>query len=74
MREGGDTLHFDRVHFFKGVIEDSRCVDHLPSEVLVIQVSDEERLGRERIRLHIDVGAGDLVDERRFPDVWVSAD
>lgn len=74
MSEGSDTLHFDRVHLLEGVVEDSGRVDDLPAEVLVVHVADEKTLGREGVGLNVDVGAGDLVDERRLSDVRVAAD
>ena len=49
MGEGGDGLHLDRVHLLERVVEDTGRVDDLPSEVLVVHVSDEQRLGRERV-------------------------
>ena len=33
-----------------------------------------ERLGRESVRLHFDVGASDFVDKGRFAHVWVASD
>lgn len=74
MGEGGDTLHLDGVHLLKRVVEDSRGVDDLPPEVLVVHVTDEETLGREGIGLDVDIGTGDLVDEGRLADVGVAAD
>jgi len=56
-------LHLDSVHLFERVVEYSGSVDNLPSEVFVIHVSDEERFGGESVRLNIDIGTSDLVDE-----------
>ena len=61
--ERGDGLHLDRVHLLERVVEHSRRVDDLPAEVLVVHVPDKQRLGRKSVRLHVDVRAGDLVDE-----------
>jgi len=61
--ESGNTLHLDSVHLFERVVEYSGSVDNLPSEVFVIHVSDEERFGGESVRLNIDIGTSDLVDE-----------
>lgn len=72
--EGRDGLHLDRVHLLERVVEHSRRVDDLPAKVLVVHVADEERLGREGVRLDVDVGARHLVDERRLADVRVAAD
>ena len=63
MRHCRDTLHLDRVHLLEGVVEDTRGVNYLPSQVLVVQMADEERLGGEGVRLDVDVCAGDLIDE-----------
>ncbi|KAL7549488.1 hypothetical protein ACHAWF_017302, partial [Thalassiosira exigua] len=40
---------------------------------LVVGVSHEEALGGERVRLDVDVSAGDLVHERRLADVGEAA-
>lgn len=72
--EGRDGLHLDRVHLLERVVEHSRRVDDLPAQVLVVHVPNEERLGREGVRLHVDVGARHLVDERRLAHVRVAAD
>ena len=58
--ERRDTLHLNVVHLLQGVVEDTRRIDHLPPHVTVVEVLHEERLGRERIRLDVDVRAGDL--------------
>ena len=34
-----------------------RILPYLPSEELVVEVADVERLRRERVRLHLDVGS-----------------
>lgn len=49
MSESGDGLHLDGVHLLKRVIQDTGSVDDLPSEVLVVHVSDKERLGGEGV-------------------------
>jgi len=74
MSQGGDALHLNRVHILERVIQDTRGINHLPSEVFIIKVADEKRLGRKGIRLHIHISPGDFVDEGRFSDVGVAAD
>mmetsp|Transcript_19940 Transcript_19940/g.46844 ORF Transcript_19940/g.46844 Transcript_19940/m.46844 type:complete len:562 (+) Transcript_19940:1393-3078(+) len=68
-----DGLHLYRVSLLEGVIEYPRRVDDLPPKVLVVRVSHEETLRRERVRLHVDVGPRDLVHERALPHVGQSA-
>lgn len=72
--QGSDGLHFDVVHLVQGLIQDTRGVDNLPSDVVVISVTDEQGLGCEGIRLNIDIGVGDLVDETGFTDVGETSD
>ena len=74
VRERGDRLHLDRVALLEGLVEDARRVDDLPAHVLVVHVAHVQRLGRERVRLHLDVGARHLVHEGRLADVRVARD
>lgn len=74
MRQRRNTLHLDRIHLLQRVVQNAGRIDHLPPQVLVIEMADEERLGGERVRLNVDIGPGDFVDERRFADVRVAAD
>ena len=74
MRERSDALHLDGVHLLEGMVEDTGGINHLPAQVLVVQMADKERLGGERVRLHVNVRAGDLVDEGRLADVRVATD
>lgn len=74
VRERGDALHLDVVHLLERVVEDAGGVDDLPAHVAVVEVADEEGLGRERVRLHVDVRARDLVEEGGLADVGVPAD
>jgi len=74
MRKSCDTLHLDRVHFLEWVVEDPRGIDDLPSQVLVVEVTNEKRLGRKRVRLYVYVRTCDLVDEGRLSDVGIPAD
>ena len=74
MGQGSDRLHLDGVTVFERVVQDTGGIDHLPAQVLVIHVSNEQRLGGESIGLDIDISTGNLVHERRLPDVGVSAD
>ena len=72
--DGGDGLHLDRVHLLERVVEHAGGVDGLEAEVFVVEVADEEALGREGVRLHVHVGAGDAPEEARLADVRIAAD
>lgn len=74
MGNGRDGLHLDRVHLFEGVVEDAGGVDGLEAQVLVVKVADVERFGGEGVRLDVDVGPGDGLQEGGLADVGVSAD
>ena len=74
MSESGDTLHLDGVHLLQRVVKDTRGVYHLPSQVLVVHVTDEERLCGKGVRLYVYVCPGHLVDERGLAYVGVSTD
>ena len=63
MRERSDTLHLNRIHLLERMVQDTRSIDHLPSHVSIIQMSDEERLGGECVWLDVDIRTGDFVDE-----------
>jgi hypothetical protein len=49
-------------------------INHLPPQVTVIHVSNEQRLGRESVRLNIHIGPSNLVDKTTLSDVGVSTD
>ena len=65
----GDALHLDGVALLDGVVQDAGRVDHLPPDVLVVHVAQEERLRRERVGLHVHVRARHFVHEARFTHV-----
>ena len=69
VRQRGDALHFDGVALLDGVVEDARRVDHLPADVLVVHVAQEQRFRRERVRLHVHVRARHFVHEARLAHV-----
>lgn len=64
MGHSSDTLHLDGVHLLQWVIKDSRRIDDLPSEILVIQVANEQGFCGEGVGLNIDIGTGDFVHKR----------
>ena len=74
MCKSSNALHLDRVHFLERVIEDTGGIDYLPSQVLVVEVTDEKRLGRKGVRLYVYVRTCDLVDEGRLSDIRIPTD
>ena len=50
MRQRGDSLHFDRVHLFERIIQNTRSIDNLPPQVLVVQMTDKKRFRGECIK------------------------
>ena len=72
--KSGDRLHLNGVHLLERVVQDPWSVDDLPSEVLVVHMTDKEGFGGESVRLNIDIRPGNLVDERTLSDVWVTTD
>lgn len=74
MGNGGDRLHFNGVHLLERVIENSRCVNGLKAKHLVIEMAHEQGLRGESVRLHIDIGSGDVAKEGGFAHIWVTTD
>ena len=74
MSHGSNGLHLNGIPLLERMIKNTRCVNNLPAQVLVVGVSDVQRLGSERVRLDLDVGVGDLVEEGRLADVREAAD
>lgn len=63
MGHGSDSLHFDGIPLVQSVVQDSWGIQHLPPNEVIICMADKDALGCERVRLHVQVGVGDLVDE-----------
>jgi hypothetical protein len=74
MSEGSDSLHFNCVSFFKGMVKNTRGINHLPSSIFVLGMSNEQTLGGKGIGLHINIGLGDVVHERGLSDIWVTSE
>lgn len=60
MGQGGDGLHLDGVPLFKRMIQDARCIYHLPAEVPVVHVADKQRFGGEGVWFHLYICSGNL--------------
>ena len=74
MGQGSDGLHLDGVPLFQWMVKDTRSVNNLPTQVLVVSVTHVQRLGGEGVGLNFNIGSGDLVDEAGLADVWETAD
>ncbi len=61
MHQRGDTLHLDGVHIVERMIQNARRINHLPSDITIVHVTDMQRFGRESVRLHFHVGASELM-------------
>lgn len=53
-------LHLDGVALLQGAVQDAGGVDDLPPQVPVVHVAHKQRLGGERVRLHLHIGARHL--------------
>ncbi|KAH3661414.1 hypothetical protein OGAPHI_006821 [Ogataea philodendri] len=73
MRNRIDTLHLDVVHLLCRTVQDTRGVNGLETQVLVVEMTHVQRLGGERVRLHLDVGLGDASEETGLTNVGVTA-
>ena len=69
MGESSNGLHFNGVHLLERVVENTRGIDDLVTEVLVVEMADEQALGGESIRLDRGISAGDGAHERRLADI-----
>ena len=63
MSHRGDALHFHRVYLLERVVENTRGVNYLPSQVLVVEMADKEGFYCKGVWLNIDVCTSHLVDE-----------
>ena len=65
----GYCLHLNGVALIQRVVEYAWCINNLPTCVLVVGVANKQILSRERVRLHVDVSVGNIVDEAGLSDV-----
>ena len=72
MGQSSDRLHLNGVHFLKLMIQNTRRIDYLISEVVMFSVSDVKSFGGEGVRLNLDVGTTDAVDETGFTNIRIS--
>lgn len=71
MCNGGYGLHLNGIHLLQWMIQYSRRVDRLKSQVLVIEVANEQGLCRKGIRLYIDICSCDAAEKGALADVGV---
>lgn len=74
MGEGGDGLHFCLVALVERVVEEPGCINNLPAGEVVVSMADVEVLSGEGVRLHVQVGVGDVVDKATLSDVGKAGD
>mmetsp|Transcript_45283 Transcript_45283/g.98246 ORF Transcript_45283/g.98246 Transcript_45283/m.98246 type:complete len:420 (-) Transcript_45283:60-1319(-) len=71
MSQRCDGCHLDGIAVLQGVVQDTRGVDNLPPQVVVVHVPDVQRLGGERVGLDLHIGVGHNIHEAGLPDVGV---
>lgn len=67
-------MHLNRVHLLERVVQDTRSINRLEPQVLVVEVTHKQTLGGKGIGLNIDVGPGYAAQEARLAHIGVSAD
>lgn len=90
MCHSSDGLHFNCVSLVKGVVQNTRGVNHLPGNVssigsnkplpnriiktrmLVVSVTNIERLSGESIGLNLHIGTSNFVHETGFTNIGVT--
>jgi hypothetical protein len=73
MGNSANGLMFDGIHLLERVIQNPWGIDCLKSQHFVVEVPNEERFGRERVWLDVDIGPGDVLEEAGLAHVGVSA-
>lgn len=73
MGNGSDGLHLNCIHLLQRMVEDSGSVDGLETEVLVVEVTDEQTLRRECVRLHINIRSGNALQEAGLSNIGIAA-
>lgn len=71
MGQGCNWLHFNCVHLVKSVVQQSRWVYHLISQIFIFSMADIQCLSCEGIWLNFNIGLADCVNERRFSNIWI---
>lgn len=73
MCDCSDRLHFNGVHLLQWVVQDTGGINGLESQVLVVEMSNEQTFRGERIGLNIDIGSGNTLQEAGLSNIGVSA-
>ena len=58
-----DGLHLNSIALVKRMVQDTWSIDNLPTRVFVVTMAHEQVLGREGIRLYVNVGIRHVVDK-----------
>jgi len=61
--QGCDGLHLYCSSLLKGFVKNTWCIDNLPTHTIVLSVAHKEILCGKRVRLDIQVGFSDAIDE-----------
>ena len=56
------------------MVENAWRIDHLPASILIVSVSDEEVLSRERVGLDVDIRICNIIDEAGLADIREASD
>lgn len=56
------------------MVKDTRSINCLESQVLIVEMSDEQALSGESIWLDIDISSGNALQETRLSDIRITAD
>merc|ERR1719191_2735926 len=68
-----DRCHFNGVSLFQWMIEDTRCIDHLPTDKLKVHVADKEGLCCKCIGLYIHICIRDDVHKGRLSHIGIAS-
>jgi hypothetical protein len=56
------------------MVQNTGGINRLESQILVVEVTNEQTLGCESIGLHVDIGPSDAAEETGFSDIGITAD
>lgn len=68
-----NRLHLNVVHLLSRTIKNTGSINSLESQVLVVEVTNVQRLGGESIGLDLNISSGDRSEEGRLTHIRVTA-